>query len=206
MSLSQTLTSSSLLHWELLEENDTSFTMKPINPRLISMNGVLRADMIPEQNFNAENIATEFLFPIYGSPKKVIPITYNKNDAIFGYIYPKEDKHRYVITKVSKDHELIFIARIEIDVPPPTKTGSFFDGDMTSEMNDFLVNTGELVPYASTLQNLINNSEERVEEAIRSRNHEELLWSKEYCAKIVRKTENKKDRKHWTKLLVKVSS
>lgn len=206
MSLFQTLTSSSLSHWELLEENDTFFTMKPINPRLISMNGVLRADMIPEQSFNAKNIATEFLFPIYGNPEKIIPITYDKNEAIFGYIYPKEDKHRYVIIKVSKDYELIFIARIEIDVSPPTKTGSFFDGDMTSEMDDFLVDTGELVPYASVLQSLFNNSEGRVKEAISSRNHEELLWSKEYCAKIIRRTENKKDRKHWTKLLREVAS
>lgn len=154
MTLYEQLTTDDLVNWDLEDDAEDHFTMAPGLEELKQKSGLLRADRIPKQNFHPEDIFADFFSDIYAEPLTTVAIDRRKTFAIHGFVFPHGDTHRYVVARVNKGKEFMFIARIELDVVPPGEPGDFMNGDQASEMNGFVIDTGELLPYAITLQTI----------------------------------------------------
>ena len=163
-----------LERWELDEDDENHFTMKPKIDPIRDQNGMLKAEVIDfdqkyneddEPDFDLYDPVSEYIEKIYGKPNTHVRIDEfyrgpeGKDSASFGFIYIGDKVHRYVVAKGETGRDLSFISYIDVEVKHDhNNAGQFWEGEITTESDGLHVDTSELITFALTLRPLTTDA------------------------------------------------
>ncbi len=144
-------------NWAITSNDEGSATLRPTVDLLIQKNAIMIVELLAaDMEVDVYDFVEEYGKGVVGKISKVVPIeddTGSNNETVtYGFVSKGQDKDRYYIIKIENSPRSLICSRIELDVTNDNVDGSFFDGNMSINLEGVQVKTDELIPYAITLR------------------------------------------------------